>query len=192
MKIVLSAVLALFLVGCSEDSSKEVQSAEPKQAVTQEVKSEAPKAEVAKVVEDAAKEAEVVVEEVKEDVKAAAVTAVAEVKKEVEKVAEVTKVVTEEAAAKVAEVKTEVVAAVATNGETVYKACASCHGANAEKAALGKSQVIKGWSADKVASALNGYKDGSYGGVMKGIMKGQAAKLTPEDTKAVSEYISKL
>ena len=33
----------------------------------------------------------------------------------------------------------------ATDGATLYKKCAGCHGANGEKKALGKSLVIKGW-----------------------------------------------
>lgn len=70
--------------------------------------------------------------------------------------------------------------------------CAGCHGTNAEKAALGKSQIIKGWSVTKVSDALNGYKAGTYGGVMKTVMKGQASKLSDADIKAVSEYISSL
>ena len=40
-----------------------------------------------------------------------------------------------------------------------------------KKEALGKSQVITGWDKDRVIKALNGYKDGSYGGVMKNLMK---------------------
>lgn len=35
----------------------------------------------------------------------------------------------------------------AADGATLFKACAACHGASAEKAALGKSQIIKGWEA---------------------------------------------
>ena len=197
MKIVLSAVLALFLLGCSEDSPKEVQNTEVKQVVAQEVKAEAPKAIAAKedVVAEITKEVETVVTQAVEETKVAAVAAVAEVKQEVVKVVEVA-TVKEEAAketeVKVEAVKEEVAGATSSNGEAIYKVCSSCHGANAEKAALGKSQVIKGWSADKVESALNGYKDGTYGGTMKALMKGQASKLSPEDIKAVSDYISKL
>lgn len=69
--------------------------------------------------------------------------------------------------------------------------CAACHGANAEKPALGKSQVIKGWPADKTIAALNGYKDGSYGGAMKGLMKGQVAKLSDADIADLADQISK-
>jgi len=78
------------------------------------------------------------------------------------------------------------------DGATIYKLCGSCHGVDGSKAALGKSQIIKAWSADKVEKALNGYIDGSYGGVMKGLMKGQASKLNAQEIKAVSKYISTL
>jgi len=78
----------------------------------------------------------------------------------------------------------------ANDGVSLYKACATCHGANGEKAALGKSQIIKGWDAAKIESALHGYKDGSYGGVMKGVMKGQVARLSDADIKAVAEHIA--
>lgn len=98
-----------------------------------------------------------------------------------------------QAAVKVEEAKTEAVKVeTSKSGETLFKACAGCHGVNGEKAALGKSQIIKGWSAAKVAEALNGYKNDTYGGAMKGVMKGQASGLSSEDINLVSEYISKL
>jgi len=99
---------------------------------------------------------------------------------------------------KVEEIKKEVVTevkkvvAVQKTGTQLYVACAGCHGQHAEKKALGKSQIIKGWDSSKVEHALNGYKDGSYGASMKAIMKGQASKLSDADIKAVSEYISKM
>lgn len=80
----------------------------------------------------------------------------------------------------------------AADGAGIFKACAGCHGANGEKAALGKSQIIQGWDVDKTIKALTGYKDGSYGGPMKGVMKGQVARLTQPDVKAVAEYIANL
>ena len=80
----------------------------------------------------------------------------------------------------------------AADGAALYKKCSACHGANAEKAALGKSQIIKGWEVAKTQAALKGYKDGSYGGAMKGVMKGQVAPMSDEDIKAVAEYISKM
>ena len=80
----------------------------------------------------------------------------------------------------------------AADGAGIYKSCAACHGANAGKAALGKSQIIKGWDASKIEASLKGYKDGSYGGAMKGVMKGQVARLSNDDIKAVAKHISGL
>lgn len=80
----------------------------------------------------------------------------------------------------------------AADGATLFKACATCHGANAEKHALNKSQIIKGWDAAKIEAALHGYKDGSYGGAMKGVMKGQVARLSDDDIKALAAHISSL
>jgi len=87
----------------------------------------------------------------------------------------------------------EVVAkATAPNPEKLYKKCSGCHGANAEKSALDKSQIIQGWDAAKVSQALHGYKDGSYGGPMKGVMAGQAKNLSDEDISVLAEYISQM
>lgn len=70
--------------------------------------------------------------------------------------------------------------------------CASCHGARAEKPALGKSQVIAGWSASQVEDALHGYQSGSYGKEMKALMIGQAKSLSAEQIKSLAKYISTL
>ena len=77
-------------------------------------------------------------------------------------------------------------------GQDVFKKCIACHGHNAEKKALGHSQVIKGWASTKVLNALKGYKEGTYGGAMKGVMKGQLSVLTEKEMSLVAEYISKL
>ena len=79
----------------------------------------------------------------------------------------------------------------ANDGASLYKKCASCHGAQAEKKALGKSKVIKGWTKEDLVAALKGYKDGSYGGPMKGLMKSQVVAYDDAKIDAVSEYISK-
>lgn len=70
--------------------------------------------------------------------------------------------------------------------------CASCHGAKAEKPALGKSQVIAGWSASQIEDALHGYQSGSYGKEMKALMAGQAKSLSGEQIKSLAKYISTL
>jgi len=55
-------------------------------------------------------------------------------------------------------------------------ACKGCHGANFEVRALGKSKIVADMTKDEVSNALIGYKEGTYGGSMKGVMKGQVAK----------------
>jgi cytochrome c553 len=80
----------------------------------------------------------------------------------------------------------------AADGAALYKKCIACHGAKGEKKALGKSQVIAGWDAAKTAAALKGYKAGTYGGAMKGLMKGQVASYDDAKIDAVSKYIAGL
>ena len=84
------------------------------------------------------------------------------------------------------------VSSLSASGADIYKKCAGCHGMKAEKKALNKSQVIKGWKASKVEAALHGYKDGTYGGPMKAIMKGQVAPLKDADIKDLAKYIESL
>ncbi len=186
MKIVISVALAaLLFVGCSEEKSK------PAEAIVEPVKTPttavATAHKVDSMMESAFSTADEVTQSVKEIVESAKVVTV----DAVDKTKEVAKDVADEVEASAAAVSESLYS---TNeaGKTAYKACASCHGQNAEKQALGESQVIKGWSASKVEAALNGYVDGSYGSSMKAIMKGQAARLSADETKAVSEYISDL
>ena len=74
--------------------------------------------------------------------------------------------------------------------EANFKSCAGCHGQSGEKKALGKSKIISNMSKEDIVIALNGYKDGSYGGTMKGLMKGQVIRLSKEDINSLSETIS--
>lgn len=79
------------------------------------------------------------------------------------------------------------------SAELYKKECASCHGNNGEKKALGKSEVIAGWSEDNILSALKGYKDGTrnvHG--MIAVKKPIASKLSDDDMKSLASYISKL
>lgn len=181
MKIVLSVVLAMLIVGCSDEKSsqKNVSESKTESVVKEVVKQEAVTPQTK--VEEVAKEAQKSVEK--------------SVAKSVEKtekvVAEVEKKV-EESTVKIKEAVPAVAAAPSIDGAKLFAACASCHGTNGEKKALGKSQVIQGWDAAKITAALQGYKDGTYGGAMKGIMQGQASKLSDADIKALAEHISKL
>lgn len=81
----------------------------------------------------------------------------------------------------------------AADGAALFQKCASCHGAKGEKPALGKSEVIAGWSSDKTLDALKGYKAGSRNTKgMGALMKGQTAALAEADMKALADYIAKL
>ncbi len=185
MKIVLSTALALLLLGCGEEAHKTAttHANEAKQAVEQKVQHAvtATQEKAQDAVATAKEHAQAAVATVKEQAQTA-------VKKVQDKAPEVAPVKTEVVDSAVATVKS----AAKVDGATLYKACASCHGADASKHALNKSQVIKGWSAQKISDALHGYKNKTYGGAMKSIMQGQAGKLSDADIEALANYISKL
>ena len=78
-------------------------------------------------------------------------------------------------------------------GAVIFKQkCATCHGQMAEKHALNSSQIIAGWEKEKIMKALRGYKEGTYGGTMKGMMQGQVKALSDEDIEALAGHISSL
>jgi cytochrome c-type protein NapB len=70
-------------------------------------------------------------------------------------------------------------------------ACAGCHGKDFEKKAMNVSKVVKDMSKEDIVKALKGYKDGSYGGAMKALMKGQVAKLDDAAIEALAAEIKK-
>ena len=70
-------------------------------------------------------------------------------------------------------------------------ACKGCHGQNFEKKALGKSKVVSAMTHADIATALKGYKAGTYGGPMKGLMKGQVAKYSDADLDAFALTVGK-
>ena len=72
-----------------------------------------------------------------------------------------------------------------------YTKCIGCHGINGEKSALGKSKIISEMNSTEIVDALVGYKNGTYGGPMKGVMKGQVANMTDEQMLKIAEYIGK-
>lgn len=170
IKVILFAVVALFMVGCGDDAAKSANSeTQTKQEVKEEVKA--------------------VVAEVKEEAKAA----VTQTKEEVTSVVvEETKAIVEDVKAAAAEALVVVeTPAVTVDVVSIYKVCAGCHGVDASKSALNKSQIIKGWNAKKIADALHGYKTGTYGGAMKGLMGAQVSKLGDAEIEALSIHISK-
>jgi cytochrome c-type protein NapB len=83
------------------------------------------------------------------------------------------------------------VSSVVLMGAVEPKACAACHGVNFEKVALGKSKIVSDLTHAEIATALKGYKDGSYGGAMKAVMKGQVAKYSNEELETFAQTIGK-
>jgi cytochrome c553 len=74
---------------------------------------------------------------------------------------------------------------------SAYSKCVGCHGANGEKAALGKSKVIKDMTKQEIIDALVGYQNGTYGGAMKGLMVAQSKSLSQADIEAIAAKIGK-
>ena len=72
-----------------------------------------------------------------------------------------------------------------------YAKCSACHGVNGEKAALGKSKIIKDMPKAEFVAALKGYQDGTYGGAMKGLMAGQVKGLDEATIQAIADQIAK-
>ena len=72
-----------------------------------------------------------------------------------------------------------------------YAKCAGCHGATGEKAALGKSKIIKDMPKAEFVAALTGYQAGTYGGAMKGLMAGQVKGLDEATIQAIADQIAK-
>lgn len=72
-----------------------------------------------------------------------------------------------------------------------YAACKACHGAKGEINTMSKDMVPASLTKADVEKALKGYKDGTYGGPMKAVMKGQVATKSDADIKALADYIGK-
>ena len=69
--------------------------------------------------------------------------------------------------------------------------CVGCHGADWSKKAMGKSKVVSNMTHADIAAALKGYKAGTYGGPMKGLMKGQVASYSDADLDAFAATVGK-
>ena len=67
--------------------------------------------------------------------------------------------------------------------------CAGCHGQHFEKAALGKSKIVKEMSFKEIKDSLMGYKNGTYGDTMKALMEAQVKNLSDSEIEAMSLMI---
>ena len=74
--------------------------------------------------------------------------------------------------------------------EVNLKGCMGCHGADFSKKALGKSLVVSDMNATEIATAMVGYKDGTYQSAnMGGLMKAQLAKYSKEELEIIVKQI---
>jgi len=74
----------------------------------------------------------------------------------------------------------------------LYESCQPCHGQNGEKEALGHSRGIANFSKQDIIDAIDGYRNDTrdlYG--FGPLMKGQAIKLTTNETKILADYIAR-
>ncbi len=69
--------------------------------------------------------------------------------------------------------------------------CSSCHGTKWNKKALGRSKIVSQMTHAEIATALKGYKAGTYGGSMKAVMKGQVSRYSDADLEVFSKTIGK-
>ena len=85
------------------------------------------------------------------------------------------------------------ISAYAADGATLYKKCAVCHGAKAEKSYLNKVPALSSLSSADRLAFLKDYAAGkrnAYG--QGGIMKMQVKGLTEADFAALDAYIATL
>lgn len=80
---------------------------------------------------------------------------------------------------------------IAADGRGLSAKCAACHGANFEKAALGKSAVVAGQSANQIELSLREYKAGTRNTAGMGmLMRGQVASFSDYEIRTIAEYIA--
>ncbi|MBM0636710.1 c-type cytochrome [Campylobacter sp. VicNov18] len=85
------------------------------------------------------------------------------------------------------------VSAFGADGATLFKKCAVCHGAKADKVYLNKVPALNTLSSEEITQALKEYKAGTRNKFGQGIiMKTQLASLSEADLQAIAQYIETL
>jgi cytochrome c553 len=83
----------------------------------------------------------------------------------------------------------------AASGESIYQTkCASCHGKNAEKKALGHSNIIKGMPADKFVTLTKAFATGEKKAIpiAKIVKKQFIDGYSDEEIRSVAQYVHDL
>ena len=81
----------------------------------------------------------------------------------------------------------------ADDGESLFQAnCQGCHGADGSRVPPNAAGAVKGLGEDQILKMLSGYKDGSFGGKSKQVMKGVVSRLSDDQLKSVAGYAAKL
>ena len=80
--------------------------------------------------------------------------------------------------------------AAAPNGKALSAKCAGCHGVDFSKHALGRSEVVKGWSASRIEAALRNYKTTTESDEL--VMKAQIGNYSYAQIRAIAKYISSI
>ncbi len=78
----------------------------------------------------------------------------------------------------------------AADGRALTRKCIGCHGMDFGKKALGRSEVVKGWSAKKIESSLKAYRTTTESDEL--VMKAQIGNYTDAQIKTVAKYIAGL
>ncbi|AJC93877.1 cytochrome c553 [Campylobacter volucris] len=85
------------------------------------------------------------------------------------------------------------VSAYAADGAALYKKCAVCHGANADKVYLNKVPALNSIASAERIQFMKEYAEGKRNAYGQGaIMKINLKGLTEEDFKAIDAYIETL
>jgi len=186
------AILGLLFSGCTEEKTIDTDTPTVEKKDDNTVDKVANS--VISHVESTAKKAEEIAKNVQEST-SPVVKDLANKVKVVQK--EISETTLEDAKTKIADVTAPIIkkvqnVVVPIDGKPLYMKCAGCHGSNAEKKALNKSEIIQNWDEKAISDALKGYKNGTYGGAMKGVMKSQTVNLSDAEINALAKYIVSL
>ncbi len=199
--LISSFVVVLLLTGCSENKTQESsnntatsgeQISNTKEELLNKIKESS--SNITTKVTEASKEIGKIVANTSKEIGSEASTVASEIIDKSDEITKQVKTEVQNSADKIEETIDNIMKSndSSSEGKQLFLKCAGCHGQNGEKPALGKSLVIQGWDKQKTIDALNGYKNDTYGSVMKGVMKSQVLSLSDTEIEALAKYISTL